>query len=298
MRKQKKYHYIYKTTNPKGRYYIGAHSTDDLNDGYMGSGLLVKKSIKSHGKENHRFEILEFCLDRQSLFEREAELVPSELMNDPLCMNLCKGGIGGIGGNGGTTFTGMVSVKDRTGKTFQVDCSDPRLLTGDLKYITDGKVAARDRTGKTFQVDCSDPRLLTGDLKYIAKGSTPARDRTGKTFQVDCSDPRLLTGDLKYITEGKVTIRDRTGKTFQVDCSDPRYISGELVVVFKNKKHSEKTKALMSNSSKGTGKGKSNSQFGTCWIFSTSLKKSIKIKKNSLEEFIVMGWEPGRKIKF
>jgi len=95
MRKQKKYHYIYKTTNPKGRYYIGAHSTNSLEDGYMGSGLLVKSSIRAHGKENHKFEILEFCPDRQSLFEREAELVPIELMNDPLCMNLCKGGNGG-----------------------------------------------------------------------------------------------------------------------------------------------------------------------------------------------------------
>ena len=92
-RKQKKYHYIYKTTNVKnGKYYIGMHSTDDLNDGYIGSGKRLWYSINYHGKDNHVCEILEYCKDREELKLREREIVNEQLLSEDLCMNLCLGG--------------------------------------------------------------------------------------------------------------------------------------------------------------------------------------------------------------
>lgn len=96
-RKQKKYHYIYKTTNLiNGKYYIGMHSTNDLNDGYVGSGKRLWYSIKKYGKENFKCEILEMLPDRSSLKEREKELVNEDLLNDKKCMNLKHGGDGGF----------------------------------------------------------------------------------------------------------------------------------------------------------------------------------------------------------
>lgn len=96
-RRQKKYHYIYKTTcNVNGRYYIGMHSTDNLEDGYLGSGKRLWYSINYHGKENHTKEILEFCDTRKELKKREEEIVNEQLINEELCMNLKTGGIGGF----------------------------------------------------------------------------------------------------------------------------------------------------------------------------------------------------------
>lgn len=92
---QRKFHYIYKITREDGKYYIGMHSTDDLDDGYFGSGQLLWKSIKKHGKEKHNKEILEFSSSRQELKIRERTLVNEEILNDPLCMNLKLGGEGG-----------------------------------------------------------------------------------------------------------------------------------------------------------------------------------------------------------
>lgn len=95
-RKQKKHHYIYKTTcQVTGRFYIGMHSTDNLEDGYLGSGKVLGYSIAKHGKENHTKEILEHVITREALKLREAEIVNAELLSQPLNMNLKYGGEGG-----------------------------------------------------------------------------------------------------------------------------------------------------------------------------------------------------------
>ena len=50
---RRKYHYIYKTTNLINQhYYIGMHSTNNLEDGYIGSGKKLWSQISYHGKEN------------------------------------------------------------------------------------------------------------------------------------------------------------------------------------------------------------------------------------------------------
>lgn len=90
---RRKYHFIYKTTcNVNGKFYYGMHSTDDLNDGYLGSGTMLSHSIRKHGRENFSIEILEFLPDRESLKQREKELITEDILHDPMCMNLTLGG--------------------------------------------------------------------------------------------------------------------------------------------------------------------------------------------------------------
>ena len=71
------------------------HSTENVDDGYLGSGRRIKAEIKKYGKENFVREILEHLPTREALCEREAELVCEELMQNPLCLNLKNGGDGG-----------------------------------------------------------------------------------------------------------------------------------------------------------------------------------------------------------
>ena len=96
-KREKKYHYIYKIKNLiNEKYYIGMHSTDNIDDDYFGSGYKIRRSIKKYGKNNHIKEIIEFLPNRDSLKCRERELVSETVLKDILCMNLVIGGGGGF----------------------------------------------------------------------------------------------------------------------------------------------------------------------------------------------------------
>ena len=62
------FHGIYRITNlTNGKMYIGQHTTSNLDDGYMGSGKLLKRAIAKYGRENFRKEWLMFCEDADEL---------------------------------------------------------------------------------------------------------------------------------------------------------------------------------------------------------------------------------------
>ena len=57
MTNKKSYHFLYKTTNLiNNKYYYCVHSTKNLNDGYLGSGKYLKRSINKYGKENFNLQ--------------------------------------------------------------------------------------------------------------------------------------------------------------------------------------------------------------------------------------------------
>lgn len=94
-RKEKKYHFIYKTVNLiNNKYYVGMHSTDNLDDGYLGSGKHLRYSINKYGVTNFKLEILEFLDNRIQLKIKERAIVNAKLLSDCMCMNIAFGGGG------------------------------------------------------------------------------------------------------------------------------------------------------------------------------------------------------------
>ena len=74
----KKYNFIYKTTNLlNGKIYVGSHCTDDSSDKYLGSGIKLINSVNSHGRENFKRDILEYChsQDREDLYKMEEKWI-------------------------------------------------------------------------------------------------------------------------------------------------------------------------------------------------------------------------------
>jgi hypothetical protein len=135
-RKEKKYHFIYKTTNLlSGKYYIGMHSTDNLDDGYLGSGNRLRLAIRKHGKENFKREILELFDTRKELREREEIVVNLEEIAKEECMNLR------VGGEGGWTPEANQAFKDKleNDPEFRKKFSDEQ-RERTLKLIKEGKI--------------------------------------------------------------------------------------------------------------------------------------------------------------
>ncbi|CAH1615724.1 homing endonuclease [Escherichia phage UGJNEcP4] len=86
-------HLVYKIINlVNNKYYVGIHSTENIKDSYMGSGLYIKASIKKYGLENHRKEILYNFDTREEAIQMERIIVNEEFIKNPLTYNISLGG--------------------------------------------------------------------------------------------------------------------------------------------------------------------------------------------------------------
>lgn len=84
---------LYKTTCLiNNKTYIGIHQTNNLDDGYLGSGLAFLRALKKYGKENFKREILVFCETYAELLEKEKEYVNEIWVKDKTNYNLKTGG--------------------------------------------------------------------------------------------------------------------------------------------------------------------------------------------------------------
>ena len=68
------YHFVYNTYNPiNNHFYIGKHTTDNLNDNYQGSGYWVKRSLKKNNKLITK--VIKFCKTENQACLLEEKLI-------------------------------------------------------------------------------------------------------------------------------------------------------------------------------------------------------------------------------
>lgn len=90
-----KYYTIYQTTNLiNNKIYIGLHTTDNINDGYLGSGIFLKKAIKKYGYKNFKKEILYVFDNKKDMITKEKEIVNEDFILRKDTYNMSKGGYG------------------------------------------------------------------------------------------------------------------------------------------------------------------------------------------------------------
>jgi hypothetical protein len=255
-----KYNFFYRTQNlVNGKFYYGIHSSDNLQDGYLGSGKALKLAIKKYGAENFLREILIFFDSREKAFEYEEKFLNEKIINNPQCYNISKGG------NRGGDTSGLVNVYNSiSGKNQMISINDPRYISGELKPVLKGFVIVKDLDGSIKKVRVDNEDYLTGILKPTGiKPKGPNKNKSIGTWK--------LSKDAK----NKIGIY-REGKFWD-----------------------DNTKQKISESNKGHTRqsGKKHSQYGKKWVFNPINNKRLLIDKKDIDNFLTIGWVLGRKIK-
>jgi len=294
-----KYNYFYKITNNlNGNFYYGIHSTNNLEDGYMGSGLKLKRAFNKYGIENFSKEIIKFFNTRKELADYEAEIVTEVLVNDTNCYNTSLGGeqLSVLG-----TFTAYNKEKNIWERiTNQEYNQNPNNF---LKCPKQGYVTVKNKDDKDnnwFYIKKEDYQLNKENYDCLGAFKKDTiivayKDNPNKGFIINKSD----WDENKYIrigntfNKGDLMVKDSSGNIFKINNKDPRFLSGELKTTYKGYKWSEEQKQKLKEKFANTShqKGEANSQYGTKWIYKDT--KCIKIKKEELDKYLNDGWNLG-----
>lgn len=233
------YLFTYKTTdNVTGDYYYGQHKTDNLDDGYLGSGTIISNKINKHGKSRFTREILAFYSSREELCLAEEALVTRETLMDPKCMNLSLGG---------QYPTNMVGAVDKDGNSIAVDTLEfhkrddlvghnkgtitvmgkdddkwRRISTVEFynnreqyRTATQGKVTVFDKEEHLHKAIHSDEYFKNKGRYSSVVGGAIVEDEDGT--RVSISKEEFKNRNFQGIHKGKVTVVDaEDGKTKHV----------------------------------------------------------------------------------
>lgn len=89
------YFIIYEITNIRtGQIYIGQHTTNDLDDDYMGSGVRILNAYKKYGKNIFSKKILHIYDNFEEMDRKEAEIVNEDFIRRNDTYNVVTGGTG------------------------------------------------------------------------------------------------------------------------------------------------------------------------------------------------------------
>ena len=314
-----RFHYFYKIVNNiNQKYYYGIHTTDDIFDGYSGSGILLKQVYKKYGRENCTKYILGFFEDRKSLLDYEKYIVNYEVLENTDCYNIILGG--------GGTYECMTPVVTLDGKNIIISKEEYKnnkhlykhptsekihinngvknkmVREKDLyKYLSNGWERGQLQKSNLNKIlinkqNKEERFIYESELEeYLSNGwerGGKSRNKGQTSFAKSLiwinngtNQKRINESELEeYLSNGwvKGTCQNNTKGYIRItNGQETRNI---------NPSNKEELKYYLSNGWKKGSHSETNK--GSVWINNGS--ETIQIQKNNLEEYLSNGWKKGR----
>lgn len=289
------YHYFYKITNTiNNHFYYGIHSTNNLDDGYMGSGRRLKRAINKYGIENFVKEIIKFFDSREDCAKYESEIVNNDLVCDNTCYNISLGGEQLCCKNTWVVFDNILQQYVRIPMNSE--------LSDRYSILNSNMMIAYDVINNKY---VRIPKESFDGKQYINARPFPKNsifvyrkdDINKKIFMINKNefDENIYCIAKNHFQKENVLVKDNNNNIFFTNITDERYISGELKHISVGYKFTDEQKQKLKNKFKEIKhqQGEKNSQFGTKWISKDGITK--KIKKEDVEKYISEGWHLGMK---
>lgn len=172
--------YIYQITNlTNNKIYIGVHKTDNINDGYMGSGKIITQAIKKYGINNFKKEILEYFDTYELALAKEQNIVTDEFLLRNDVYNLRRGGTGGFDYINKNGLSGAIEHGIIGGAATKARFNDPEFAAYRSKMSSDD-ITTSHRAGK---LDHTHFGTAAWSKRAVEKSKSPeSKEKRKNTF--------------------------------------------------------------------------------------------------------------------
>ena len=162
------------------------HSTTNMDDGYLGSGKVLKSAIKKYGESAFTRTILMTFDSFEEMAENERALVNQKMVDDPTYYNMRVGGIGFAPGH--TVGKGRCKSEEHRRKIsinqierFKDPTNHPSF--GKAQSVETKRKRSISMTGKTFG-PMSDARKLAISIGTTGKKHKPMSEEQKRFISV------------------------------------------------------------------------------------------------------------------
>lgn len=238
MIQEKAHNLIYKTTDLlNNKIYIGVHKTDNINDGYLGSGVDFNKHLKKIGKKNFKREILFNFKTYEEALNKEKEIVNKDFLKRKDVYNLS------VGGNGGFPLwlSNSGVYVDEFGNKKILKTNNPNVKNGKFKHINSDTIFINDgiknrRISKNSQIPYGWKLGITEETRKNRKSGilNKLKINNGKINRYIDPNSKIpkgwKKGSLKSSTKNTIWINNgKQNKCHNIDLPIPKgFLKGQI----------------------------------------------------------------------